>query len=114
MDGFTKQQLVDYDKLLNGPDNDWDIYYWITGKLTTPDCYDNHIMELLKKHALNCNKEQRYSQPELKTPTSDTWLVYYCVERHMISVLLCRHLISVLLCSDTWLMYYIEYYIIHS
>ncbi len=72
LDGFTKQQLVDYDKLLNGPDNDWDIYYWITGKLTTPDCYDNHIMELLKKHALNCNKEQRYSQPELKTPTSDT------------------------------------------
>ena len=30
--GMTETQLDLYDKLINQPSNDWDIYYWATGK----------------------------------------------------------------------------------
>ena len=28
---MTENQLRMYDVIINKPDNDWDIYYWITG-----------------------------------------------------------------------------------
>lgn len=28
---MTEKQLSLYDKLINQPTNDWDIYYWMTG-----------------------------------------------------------------------------------
>jgi succinate dehydrogenase assembly factor 2 len=30
---LTEQQLNEYDKLINGNHNEWDVYYWITGEL---------------------------------------------------------------------------------
>ena len=30
--GMTEPQLDIYDKLINQPSNDWDIYYWATGE----------------------------------------------------------------------------------
>lgn len=32
LDRFNSEQLAAYDSLINLPDNDWDIYYWATGK----------------------------------------------------------------------------------
>lgn len=31
---MTETQLQQYDRLINEPSNDWDIYYWATGKVT--------------------------------------------------------------------------------
>ncbi|TGZ74136.1 hypothetical protein CRM22_001101 [Opisthorchis felineus] len=31
MDRLTPEQVGSYDALINLPDNDWDIYYWVTG-----------------------------------------------------------------------------------
>ncbi|VDM02552.1 unnamed protein product, partial [Schistocephalus solidus] len=30
--GMTELELEAYDNLINKPDNDWDIYYWATGR----------------------------------------------------------------------------------
>lgn len=66
LDSFTGDQLYQYDMLLNHPDNDWDIYYWATGREATPSYHDNSVMDLLKKHTQNTNREMRFHQPELK------------------------------------------------
>lgn len=29
---MSENQLLQYDRLINEPSNDWDIYYWATGK----------------------------------------------------------------------------------
>lgn len=29
---MSETQLVQYDRLINEPSNDWDIYYWATGE----------------------------------------------------------------------------------
>lgn len=29
---MTENQLKQYDRLINEPSNDWDIYYWATGE----------------------------------------------------------------------------------
>ena len=63
---LTKEQLDQYDTLLNHPSNEWDLYYWITGREETPSCYDNSVMDLLKKHTKNEMNEIRSHQPELK------------------------------------------------
>lgn len=64
LDTFTEEQTMMYDRLINSPSNDWDIYYWIVEKQPTPKEFDNEIMTLLKKHAKN---EDRVllQQPEL-------------------------------------------------
>lgn len=54
-----------YDHLINQLENDWDLYYWMTGKETVPERFDNPVMSMLKEHARNVNKEKRYFQPEL-------------------------------------------------
>jgi len=48
------------------PSNDWEIYYWITEKKTTPEEYDNQIMDMLKNHAKNKQMEERIRQPDLQ------------------------------------------------
>lgn len=64
LDSFTEEQTMLYDRLINSPSNDWDIYYWIVEKKDTPKEFDNEIMNLLKKHAKN---EERCAlrQPDL-------------------------------------------------
>lgn len=61
-------QLLQYDKLINEPNNDWTIYYWLTGKEAVPVKYDNEVMRMLRDHVRNDNKEHRYQQPDLKQP----------------------------------------------
>lgn len=53
-----------YDRLINSPSNDWDIFHWIIGKTPAPKEFDNEIMDLLKKHAKNENREA-LRQPNL-------------------------------------------------
>ncbi|GBP43430.1 Succinate dehydrogenase assembly factor 2-A, mitochondrial [Eumeta japonica] len=56
LNNFSEEQTMMYDRLINGPSNDWDIFYWIIEKQPTPKEYDNEIMDLLKKHAKNADK----------------------------------------------------------
>ena len=54
-----------YDKLINTPSNDWDIYYMLTGKIETPEEYQHHIMDLLKTFVKNEQKQKRIRQPDV-------------------------------------------------
>ncbi|XP_060694808.1 succinate dehydrogenase assembly factor 2, mitochondrial [Hemiscyllium ocellatum] len=62
---MTENQLSLYDKLINQPSNDWDIYYWITETKPTPPEFDNEVMTLLKEFTKNRNMEHRIGQPAL-------------------------------------------------
>ena len=62
---FNEDQLEMYDRLINGVSNDWDIYYWVVGQKATPEVFENQIMDLLKLHAKNLDKECRSRQPDL-------------------------------------------------
>ncbi|CAH2268182.1 succinate dehydrogenase assembly factor 2-B, mitochondrial-like [Pararge aegeria] len=64
LDGFTEEQTMKYDRLINSPSNDWDIFYWMVGKKPTPTEFDNEIMEMLKQHAKN-EERVTLSQPPL-------------------------------------------------
>ncbi|KAG8438183.1 hypothetical protein GDO86_008758, partial [Hymenochirus boettgeri] len=63
---MTDAQLSQYDRLINEPSNDWDIYYWATGAQDTPEVFNNEIMSMLKEFAKNRNMEQRLRQPDLE------------------------------------------------
>lgn len=65
LDLLTAEQTALYDKLINVPTNDWDIFYWATNVKPTPPQYDNQIMDMLKKFVKNTDKETRYRQPDL-------------------------------------------------
>ena len=54
-----------YDRLINLPSNDWEIYYWATETKPTPPDFDNAVMSLLKEHTKNSEKVRRYSLPDL-------------------------------------------------
>ena len=62
---LTPPQLDLYDDIINRPSNDWQLYYWMTGREETPADYDNEVMDMLKVHARNDEFEARYSQPDL-------------------------------------------------
>ncbi|XP_066137436.1 succinate dehydrogenase assembly factor 2-A, mitochondrial-like [Euwallacea fornicatus] len=62
---FTADQINTYDKLINGPSNDWDIYYWASEVKEIPSEYNSDVMDLLKLHCKNLNKESRIRQPDL-------------------------------------------------
>ncbi|XP_065665459.1 succinate dehydrogenase assembly factor 2, mitochondrial [Hydra vulgaris] len=62
---FTRKQLEEFDKIINQPSNDWDIFYWILGKKETPDEYNSEVMDLLKSFSRNQDMEARYRQPDL-------------------------------------------------
>lgn len=65
LDGFTEEQTMQYDRLINIVDNDWDLFYWIVGKQPTPPEYDNEVMDMLKKHARN-EERKILEMPALK------------------------------------------------
>ncbi|NXI56386.1 SDHF2 factor, partial [Chloroceryle aenea] len=62
---MTEQQLNLYDRLINEPSNDWDIYYWATAK-PTPAEFESDVMAMLREFAKNKNREQRLRQPDLE------------------------------------------------
>lgn len=70
LDDMSDQDMVLYDRLINLPSNDWDIYYWVTGTKPTPDEFDNSLMDKLKEHATNSEKESRITMPPLRAPTA--------------------------------------------
>uniref|UniRef100_A0A8D8FUD5 Succinate dehydrogenase assembly factor 2, mitochondrial n=1 Tax=Culex pipiens TaxID=7175 RepID=A0A8D8FUD5_CULPI len=65
LESLDARQTKLYDTLINMPTNDWDIFYWATGVKPTPQEYDNEIMNMLKEHVKNANKEKRLCQPAL-------------------------------------------------
>ncbi|XP_058058928.1 succinate dehydrogenase assembly factor 2, mitochondrial [Anopheles bellator] len=65
LQGMDAKQTKLYDRLINLPSNDWDIFYWATGVKATPREYDNEVMNLLKEHVKNSDREQRFMQPDL-------------------------------------------------
>merc|ERR1712080_239696 len=62
---MEEEELVLYDRLINLPSNDWEIYYWATGVKETPEEFDNKVMDALKEHTKNRGKEVRNQLPEL-------------------------------------------------
>ncbi|XP_030028141.2 succinate dehydrogenase assembly factor 2-A, mitochondrial-like isoform X2 [Manduca sexta] len=64
LDDFSEEQTMMYDRLINSPSNDWDIFYWIVEKKPTPKEFDNEIMNLLKRHAKN-EERTALRQPDL-------------------------------------------------
>ncbi|XP_005909937.1 succinate dehydrogenase assembly factor 2, mitochondrial isoform X1 [Bos mutus] len=63
---MTEKQLNLYDRLINEPSNDWDIYYWATEAKPAPEIFENEVMTLLRDFAKNKNKEQRLRAPDLE------------------------------------------------
>ncbi len=63
---FSEEELALYDRLINLPSNDWDIYYWATGVKPAPEEFQNVVMDKLIKHARNEDRESRITQPDLK------------------------------------------------
>jgi succinate dehydrogenase assembly factor 2 len=66
LDDLDKELLELYDKVINQPSNDWDLYYWMIGSKPTPEEYDNTVMDMLKNHAKNEQRDVRLRQPDLK------------------------------------------------
>ncbi|XP_063992531.1 succinate dehydrogenase assembly factor 2, mitochondrial-like [Diachasmimorpha longicaudata] len=62
---FDADKLRLYDRLINIPSNDWDIFYWAVGVKPTPDEFNNEVMDLLKKHVRNDDRQSRIVQPDL-------------------------------------------------
>lgn len=62
---FDAEETAQYDQLINGVSNDWDIYYWATNTKPTPPEYDTDVMKLLKQHVKNTERVQRIRQPDL-------------------------------------------------
>lgn len=62
---FDEAQVKLYDRLINLPSNDWDIFYWAAEVKPTPEEFDNEVMDLLKEHVKNKNRDTRFRQPEL-------------------------------------------------
>ena len=62
---MNEKDLDLYDKLINTPSNDWDLYYMATGKLDTPEEFQHGVMNLLKEFVKNTERRSRTRQPEL-------------------------------------------------
>nr|B1P1W2.1 RecName: Full=Succinate dehydrogenase assembly factor 2, mitochondrial; Short=SDH assembly factor 2; Short=SDHAF2 [Artemia franciscana]ACB05780.1 hypothetical protein [Artemia franciscana] len=45
---MTPLQLDQYDRLINLPSNDWDIYNWSVGVKPTPEEFETEVMDMLK------------------------------------------------------------------
>ncbi|XP_051820172.1 succinate dehydrogenase assembly factor 2, mitochondrial [Antechinus flavipes] len=63
---MTERQLNLYDRLINEPSNDWDIFYWATEAKPAPEIFENDVMWMLRDFAKNKNKEQRLRAPDLE------------------------------------------------
>ena len=53
---MDEEKLGYYDRLINLPSNDWEIYVWAVGQKETPEDFDNIVMDMLKHHAKNKNR----------------------------------------------------------
>ncbi|XP_068206518.1 succinate dehydrogenase assembly factor 2, mitochondrial-like [Palaemon carinicauda] len=65
LSAMSEEQLSMYDRLINLPSNDWEIYYWATGVRETPLEFDNEVMTMLKDFVKNSDRENRTVQPDL-------------------------------------------------
>jgi succinate dehydrogenase assembly factor 2 len=65
LEQMDERETALYDRLINLPTNDWDIFYWATGVKETPPEYENEMMVRLRKHVANAEKEERFHQPSL-------------------------------------------------
>lgn len=63
---MSESQLKQYDRLINEPSNDWDIYYWATETQPTPEVYQGEVMDMLKEFTKNRDMEQRLDAPNLE------------------------------------------------
>ncbi|XP_020516067.1 succinate dehydrogenase assembly factor 2, mitochondrial [Labrus bergylta] len=63
---MSESQLLQYDRLINEPSNDWDIYYWATEAQPTPEVYQGEVMDMLKEFTKNRDQEQRLDAPNLE------------------------------------------------
>ena len=59
---FTREQLDDFDILINKPSNDWDIFYWILCKYETPEEFDTPVMNMLKEYIKNEKLKRKHSK----------------------------------------------------
>lgn len=59
------EHLDQYDRLINLPTNDWDIFYWATKTKPTPPQFETPVMELLREH-LNSkvSKDDSLTKPD--------------------------------------------------
>ena len=71
LNDMDEATLVQYDKVINRPSNDWELYYWITEAKPTPQEYEGPVMDMLKVHAKNRNMDVRIRQPDLQP--LDNW-----------------------------------------
>ena len=62
---LNEKDLDLYDKLINTPSNDWDLYYMAIEKIDTPAEYQHHVMDLLKRYVKNEQRQSRIRQPDL-------------------------------------------------
>ncbi|XP_067938144.1 succinate dehydrogenase assembly factor 2-B, mitochondrial-like [Watersipora subatra] len=62
---LSEEELAEYDRLINVPSNDWDIYYWASGVVEAPPEFDGPIMRKLIAHTQNNERESRIQQPDL-------------------------------------------------
>nr|AAW26403.1 SJCHGC09209 protein [Schistosoma japonicum] len=46
---MTHEQLIAYDDLINLPDNEWDLYYWITKAKQAPEYFQTDVLQLLQR-----------------------------------------------------------------
>ncbi|XP_072841618.2 succinate dehydrogenase assembly factor 2, mitochondrial [Pogona vitticeps] len=63
---MNEKQLDLYDRLINEPSNDWDIYYWATEAKPAPEIFENEVMEMLREFTKNRKREKRLRQPDLE------------------------------------------------
>uniref|UniRef100_A0A6G1SF84 Succinate dehydrogenase assembly factor 2, mitochondrial n=1 Tax=Aceria tosichella TaxID=561515 RepID=A0A6G1SF84_9ACAR len=50
LSNLDADHLDQYDRLINLPTNDWDIYYWATNTKPTPPEFETSIMGMLREH----------------------------------------------------------------
>lgn len=50
LDKLDPEQLDQYDRLINLPTNDWDIFYWATKTKPTPEEFETPVMQKLRDH----------------------------------------------------------------
>ena len=67
LQAMTEEQLALYDRLINLPSNDWEIFYWAVGQKPTPEEFDHQVMDMLKEHAKNNDRESRVVMPDLNS-----------------------------------------------
>lgn len=67
LEEFSESQLQEYDALINqSTTNEWEIYYWCTGKIEVPEqVQKNSIFKMLVEHTKNTKREQRFHMPPL-------------------------------------------------